>query len=69
MADDVTHYRARAEAERRAADETSLQNVRERCERAASAWMVMADRAERVGIERRMRENATALKNMVPVGE
>ena len=40
-------YRARAEECRAQADQTTLQNVRERCLRAAAAWMAMAERGER----------------------
>jgi len=39
-------YRARAEECLAQADETTLQNVRERCLRAAKAWMAMAERGE-----------------------
>lgn len=58
MVDEVSLYRARAEAERAIAAETSLPNVRERSERSAKAWSEMADRAERIVTERRARETA-----------
>jgi len=38
---------ARAEEARRDADNATLDNVRERCLRAANAWDVMAERAHR----------------------
>ena len=40
-------FLARAAEARRDADAATLANVRERCLRAAEAWDVMADRAER----------------------
>lgn len=42
-------YRARAVDARADADSASLDNVRERCLRAAAAWDGMADRAVRTG--------------------
>ena len=42
-------YRARAVEARADADTASLDNVRERCLRAAAAWDDMADRAVRTG--------------------
>ncbi len=38
-------YRVRAEQARADADAATLDNVRERCLRAAEAWQAMADRA------------------------
>ena len=40
-------FLARAAEARRDADASTLVNVRDRCLRAAEAWEVMADRAER----------------------
>lgn len=60
MADDATMYRARAENELANARDAKLDNVRERCERAAKAWEIMAERAERVATQRHEREAATA---------
>ena len=60
MADDATVFRARAAAEFANADGAKLDNVRDRCERAAKAWETMADRAERVATQRHEREAATA---------
>jgi hypothetical protein len=59
MADEVSLYRARADAERVAASAEPLQNIRDRCERSAKAWTAMADRAEYVSQERRKREAAS----------
>jgi len=42
-------YRARAVDARADADTASLDNVRDRCLRAAAAWDDMADRAVRTG--------------------
>jgi hypothetical protein len=44
---ELTFYRARRDEMRKAAEESSLANVRERCERAAAAFAELADRAER----------------------
>lgn len=52
-------YRARAIDARADADAASLDNVRERCLRAAVAWETMADRAARTG---KMRERQEAEK-------
>lgn len=60
MADDAAMYRNRAAAEMANAEGAQLDNVRERCERAAKAWSTMADRAERVAVQRHEREAATA---------
>lgn len=58
MADDITLYRARAEAEMANAKAATLDNVRERCERAAQAWTEMADRAELTLIQRHTNDAA-----------
>ena len=52
-------YLERAAEARRDAEQTPLQNVRERCLRAAHAWEQMADRVERTG---RMRAETEAKK-------
>lgn len=62
MADDANLFRARANAELAAAEASTLDNVRERCERAAKAWTEMADRAEHTLAQRHVREAATAAK-------
>lgn len=61
MADTCRFYRARAAEQRNAAVQATLDNVRERCERAALAWEVMADRAERTETLRLQREGRPAL--------
>jgi hypothetical protein len=53
-------YRARAEECRAQAAETTLQNVRERCLRAAEAWVAMAERGERADALRAAQEKAKA---------
>lgn len=55
---EATLYRARAEQEFANAAAASLDNVRERSERAAKAWTVMADRAEHTLAMRESREAA-----------
>jgi hypothetical protein len=49
-------YRARALDARTDADAASLDNVRDRCLRAAMAWDSMADRAARTGLMRERQE-------------
>jgi hypothetical protein len=49
---ELTFYRARQDEMRKAAEETTLANVRERCERAAKAFAELADRAERNALTR-----------------
>jgi histidinol dehydrogenase len=60
MSDNPAFFRARADHERAAADAATLDNVRDRCDRAARAWAEMADRAERTQSLRLTREAATA---------
>ena len=59
MADNAQFYRMRAEVEQLNADAAILDNVRERCDRAAKAWTAMADRVERTQNQRAAREAAT----------
>ena len=59
MADNPQFYRARAAEQHEAASEATLDNVRERCSRAAKAWETMADRAERTETMRHEREART----------
>jgi len=47
MVNDLAFYRARSEEMRKAASETDLSQVRERCERAAEAFEKLADQASR----------------------
>ena len=49
---DLAFYRARRDEMRKAAAETMLANVRERCERAAEAFAELAARAERAELTR-----------------
>jgi len=53
-------YRARADECRAQAAETTLDNVRERCLRAADAWLAMAERGERAFAMRAASEKAKA---------
>jgi flagellar biosynthesis chaperone FliJ len=52
-------YLQRAEEARNQANETTLENVRERCQRSEAAWMEMAARAERT---EKMRADHAAAK-------
>ena len=45
-------YREQAAQQQIAADAATLQNVRERCQRAADAWTALADRSERADTTR-----------------
>jgi hypothetical protein len=56
MNDAPTFFRARAVAEQANADGASLDNVRERSQRAADSWAKMADRADRTRVMRAARE-------------
>jgi len=47
MSTQLEFYRARAQDARADAEAATLQNVRQRCLRAAAAWEDMADRAAR----------------------
>jgi len=58
---DAPLFRARAEECRTQADETSLQNVKERCLRAAAAWMAMAERGERADAMRAAHEKSRSV--------
>ena len=60
MADTPELYRNRAAMERANAAASSLDNVRDRCERAARAWEEMASRLERTSALRSEREDAAA---------
>ena len=60
MSDTPELYRTRAATERANAAASSLDNVRDRCERAALAWEEMAARLERTSALRSERENAAA---------
>jgi len=57
---DAPLFRARAEECLTQADQTSLQNVKERCLRAAAAWMAMAERGERADAMRAAHEKNRA---------
>lgn len=46
-------YREQAARQRAAAEEASLENVRERCQRASDAWAALAVRTERADNGRR----------------
>ncbi len=58
MSRDAIFFRNQAEIERNNAADATLQNVRDRCERAAASWDAMAVRAERRNwdVRRRRRE-------------
>ncbi|KQR88141.1 hypothetical protein [Sphingomonas sp. Leaf343] len=58
MSDDAAFYRNRAIVERTNSEAATLQNVKDRCDRAASTWEQMAVRAERTQVMRAQREGA-----------
>jgi hypothetical protein len=58
VSDNALFYRKQADTERANAAGAALENVRERCERAAASWEAMASRAERTDTLRRQREAA-----------
>lgn len=62
MADEAETYRIRAAEQRAAAAAADLDNVRDRCARAAAAWETMAERAERTRTMREQREAATVAR-------
>ncbi len=73
MADTPELYRNRAAVERANAAASSLDNVRDRCERAARAWEEMASRLERTSALRTEREGAAAAavleRQLIAVGD
>lgn len=60
MADNPEFYRVRAAEERANAEAATLDNVRDRCDRAARAWEAMAARSIRTVQAREEREAAAA---------
>ena len=60
MTDLAATYRGNAERAQAEANSATLDNVRERNERAAQAWMQMAERQERTDRGRAVREGAAA---------
>lgn len=52
MSRDADFFRSQAAIQRSNAEEATLQNVRERCERASASWDAMAVRAERAEASR-----------------
>ena len=45
-------YRDQAAQQKTAADAATLQNVRDRCQRASAAWAALATRSERIELQR-----------------
>ncbi|MBV8686233.1 MAG: hypothetical protein JOZ90_09370 [Alphaproteobacteria bacterium] len=60
MSSQLDFYRTRATEARTDADSATLDNVRDRCLRAAAAWEAMAARAERSDAHRARAEAAKA---------
>ena len=56
MSTESALYRSRAEQALEEAEAATLDNVRERCLRAAAAWAAMAERGERADAMRASRE-------------
>jgi hypothetical protein len=59
MSSDATFFRKQANQERSNAADATLDNVRDRCERASQSWEAMASRAERTEVMRDQRAAAT----------
>lgn len=57
-------YRQQAEQQQAAADASSLENVRERCQRASDAWVALADRIARVDKARAEATYAKLIRGM-----
>ena len=66
MSTNAEFYRARAAGARRDAEASALANVRDRCLRAADAWEVMADRANRTDRLRAEQEARKAAQTAEP---
>lgn len=62
MSNDAEFYRTRASAEWANARAATLDNVRDRCERAARTWEQMADRSQHIRDQREEREAASAAR-------
>jgi hypothetical protein len=62
---DLSFYRTRRDEMRRAAQESTLDNVRDRCERAAAAFAELADRAERTEVTRNKDRERRAAAGLV----
>lgn len=69
MSNDPLFCRKQADTERANAATSTLDNVRERCERAAKSWEVMAARAERTQKLRVERETRPDLTHPLETGE
>lgn len=57
-------YTARADDARRAAQDATLDNVRDKCLLSVSVWETLAERAERVDTERVVRETSAELRKL-----
>ncbi|MBY8827563.1 hypothetical protein [Hephaestia mangrovi] len=69
MTSDPVFYRARAAAEHAAAEAATLDNVRDRAQRAEAAWTRMAERAEHTLSQRETREAAAAAARLAASDE
>jgi len=69
MAENPEIYRERAALERANAAAASLDNVRDRCERAARAWEVMAERIDRTTELRTEREASAEERRLLATGD
>lgn len=65
MSGDAEFFRKQANLERANAANATLDNVRDRCDRAASSWEAMAVRAERTQTMRQEREAAPRIMPVV----
>jgi len=69
MSSDATFFRKQADQERSNASEANLDNVRDRCERAARSWEAMAARAERTEAMRDQRAATTRAASALAASE
>lgn len=64
----LTFYQEQATLQQIAADAATLQNVRDRCQRAADAWAKLAARRERIDTAREESVRAAQLVQDAPGG-
>ncbi|WP_109809304.1 hypothetical protein [Sphingosinithalassobacter portus] len=62
MSTEAETFRARADAEGAHAEQSDLSNVRDRHLRSQKAWEAMADRSERVAVQRARKEAEKAAR-------
>ena len=65
MTSPMLFYRDQAARQQGEADAATLENVRERCQRAADAWTELADRIERNDARRASRDPAPVVEQQI----